>query len=72
MKRWDVVSEPDNEYEIQEWDEGTLLLYDDLFPASPDGTRHPTKQELDDCRLEPACDHVRALLERLRDVAPED
>ena len=47
------------------------LAWDDVFVLGPDGTRHPTKQELDDCLLEPACDHVRALLERLRDVAME-
>jgi hypothetical protein len=56
----------------QEREAAVRLFVYDLFPVGPDGKRHPTRRELDDCHIKPAGAAVLALLERLRDVAPED
>ena len=55
-------------------EEDTCTGVDMVFPCRCPGCtakRDRKREELEDCRLEPACDHVRALLERLRDVAME-
>jgi hypothetical protein len=52
-----------------------FLLWEEVFPASEDGKRHPTRQELHCAAkwlLENSHGAVRELVLRLATVAPED